>query len=140
MLGSSGQAIHDILRQTSSSSIIGANHLPDQNFENDSHVQQNKMDEETTDKENLNPISLALRGEYQDSGERSLDALRKTLIFGHMCPTAPDTLSCHPFTVGDPFIIHPDRIPQILFAGCQVSHPGCTGDLLITTLLDTFCD
>lgn len=46
-----------------------------------------------------------------------LDALEKTLIWGHICPTAPDTLGCYPFTEEDPFIL--DCYPDVYFAGNQ---------------------
>ena len=46
-----------------------------------------------------------------------LDALEKTLVWGHLCPTAPDTLGCYPFENEDPFIF--DRYPDVYFAGNQ---------------------
>lgn len=48
-----------------------------------------------------------------------LDALEKTLIWGHICPTAPDTLGCYPFMDDDPFIL--DRYPDVYFVGNQDS-------------------
>ncbi|XP_068149652.1 DNA polymerase delta subunit 2 [Drosophila tropicalis] len=47
--------------------------------------------------------------------ESSLDALRCTLTWGHIAPTAPDTLACYPYIDSDPFII--TECPHIYFAG-----------------------
>lgn len=60
-----------------------------------------------------------------DEGVDALAALRKTLVWGHICPTAPDTLACHPFTEDDPFIVAPAKTPRILFTGCQKSFSTC---------------
>jgi len=46
-----------------------------------------------------------------------LEALENTLKWGHLAPTAPDTLGCYPFSDKDPFII--SESPHIYFAGCQ---------------------
>ncbi|KAK2182621.1 hypothetical protein NP493_345g04035 [Ridgeia piscesae] len=42
-----------------------------------------------------------------------LDILEKTLIWGHLAPTAPDTLGCYPYTDKDPFIV--DQCPHVYF-------------------------
>ncbi|KAI9583242.1 DNA polymerase delta subunit 2 [Glossina fuscipes] len=47
--------------------------------------------------------------------EKPMDALCKTLIWGHLTPTAPDTLACYPYVDTDPFIIR--ECPHIYFAG-----------------------
>lgn len=44
-----------------------------------------------------------------------LEWLKKTLCWKHMCPTAPDTLPIHPYSVKDPFIIN--YCPDIYFVG-----------------------
>ena len=44
-----------------------------------------------------------------------LDWLEKTLLWKHMCPTAPDTLPVYPYSVKDPFIIN--YCPDIYFVG-----------------------
>ncbi|XP_072760075.1 DNA polymerase delta subunit 2 [Anoplolepis gracilipes] len=44
-----------------------------------------------------------------------LDWLERTLLWRHMCPTAPDTLPVHPYSVKDPFIIN--YCPDIYFVG-----------------------
>lgn len=49
--------------------------------------------------------------------ENALDAMEKTLVWRHMCPTAPDTLGCYPYSDEDPFIF--DTCPDIYFAGNQ---------------------
>lgn len=46
-----------------------------------------------------------------------LDILAATLQWGHLCPTAPDTLGCFPAMTEDPFVI--DAGPHVLFAGNQ---------------------
>ena len=45
--------------------------------------------------------------------------LESTLKWGHMAPTAPDTLSCYPYDHShlEPFIIR--EVPSIYFAGNQ---------------------
>ena len=50
-----------------------------------------------------------------------MSILRNTFRWGHLCPTAPDTLSCYPFTDHDPFvIINSDSHPAtVYFAGNQ---------------------
>ncbi|CAM9388468.1 unnamed protein product [Ectocarpus fasciculatus] len=53
----------------------------------------------------------------QDGPSHSLDALQMTLQWGHICPTAPDSLASYPFTDEDPFII--TKAPSIYFAGNQ---------------------
>lgn len=52
------------------------------------------------------------------SPSHALDALQKTLQWGHLCPTAPDSLASYPFKDQDPFII--PKAPSIYFAGNQV--------------------
>ncbi|ESO11643.1 hypothetical protein HELRODRAFT_71825 [Helobdella robusta] len=49
--------------------------------------------------------------EYEDE----LEVLEGMLKFGHLAPTAPDTLGCYPFEEADPFII--DVCPDVFFAG-----------------------
>lgn len=45
----------------------------------------------------------------------SLDALEATLVWGHISPTAPDTLGCYPYADSDPFLI--ERCPHVYFSG-----------------------
>lgn len=47
--------------------------------------------------------------------DNHLDVLQKTLTFGHMAPTAPDTLGCYPYSEGDPFAI--SSCPHVYFSG-----------------------
>ncbi|XP_061191670.1 DNA polymerase delta subunit 2-like [Saccostrea echinata] len=49
------------------------------------------------------------------TNEEPLDILEKNLEWGHLAPTAPDTLGCYPFYKEDPFII--EDCPHVLFAG-----------------------
>jgi len=46
-----------------------------------------------------------------------LSILESTLRWRHMAPTAPDTLWCHPFFAGDPFIIK--ETPDLYIVGNQ---------------------
>jgi hypothetical protein len=53
------------------------------------------------------------------------------LQWRHLCPTAPDTLTCYPFGADDPFVLQ--QCPHIMFAGNQPEfdtrlmegEPGC---------------
>ncbi|KAL7733634.1 hypothetical protein ACLKA6_005086 [Drosophila palustris] len=47
--------------------------------------------------------------------DSSLEALRCTLTWGHIAPTAPDTLACYPYIDSDPFIMK--ECPHVYFAG-----------------------
>ncbi|XP_041363525.1 DNA polymerase delta subunit 2-like [Gigantopelta aegis] len=47
--------------------------------------------------------------------EDPIEILERTLEWGHLAPTAPDTLGCYPFYAEDPFIIK--ECPHIYFAG-----------------------
>ncbi|KAG0016954.1 hypothetical protein BGZ80_008744 [Entomortierella chlamydospora] len=49
--------------------------------------------------------------------ENRLEMAKKTLDWGHMAPTAPDTLWCYPFKDKDPFIMK--QTPHIYFIGNQ---------------------
>jgi DNA polymerase delta subunit 2 len=46
-----------------------------------------------------------------------LDVMERFLEWGHMAPSAPDTLACYPFKDRDPFVI--TQVPDVFFAGCQ---------------------
>jgi len=50
----------------------------------------------------------------------SLEALEKCLEWGHLAPTAPDTLGCYPYTNTDPFVLQ--SIPDIFIAGNQPTY------------------
>jgi DNA polymerase delta subunit 2 len=47
----------------------------------------------------------------------SIQLMEQTLKWGHMAPTAPDTLNCYPFFDMDPFII--TYAPHVYFCGNQ---------------------
>lgn len=49
--------------------------------------------------------------------EEALDILKQKLIWGHLAPTAPDSLISYPFADKDPFILK--QSPHILFTGNQ---------------------
>ena len=54
------------------------------------------------------------------SGEDRLALLAAVLSWGHLAPSAPDTLSCYPFHDRDPFLIASQ--PHVLFAGNQPAY------------------
>lgn len=62
--------------------------------------------------------------------EQSIVALEKCLEWGHIAPTAPDTLGCYPFYENDPFII--EKCPHVMFAGNQDTYATklVTGNIL----------
>lgn len=90
ILGHSGQPVDDLLLQM--------------NFANSA---------ENNDQESSRAMEVV-----QDGPSHSLDALQMTLQWGHICPTAPDSLASYPFTDEDPFIIM--KAPSIYFSGNQV--------------------
>lgn len=51
--------------------------------------------------------------------EDRLKILEAVLDWGHLVPTAPDTLGSYPFAMDDPFLL--DAAPHIAFAGNQPS-------------------
>lgn len=103
LLGHSGQPVFDILRQT---------HWHGYPVEPE--------DVATTDAaaSGATAMDVAEEGAEDDGSSDALKALKKTLEWGHVCPTAPDTLSCYPFSDTDPFVIEKDA-PHVYFAGNQ---------------------
>ena len=53
----------------------------------------------------------------EEKAKSALDVMEKFLKWGHIAPSAPDTLSCYPFKDTDPFVL--TQIPDVFFAGCQ---------------------
>ena len=51
--------------------------------------------------------------------EDRLILLQRVLEWGHLVPTAPDTLTCYPLSDSDPFIL--ESAPHIFFVGNQLS-------------------
>eukprot|EP00092_Neocalanus_flemingeri_P012719 GFUD01013706.1.p1 GENE.GFUD01013706.1~~GFUD01013706.1.p1 ORF type:complete len:230 (+),score=87.15 GFUD01013706.1:51-692(+) len=49
-----------------------------------------------------------------------LEAMTKCMEWGHMAPTAPDTLGCYPYTEEDPHVL--SRLPDVFIAGNQPSY------------------
>lgn len=49
--------------------------------------------------------------------ESRLQLLSRVLEWGHLAPTAPDTLATYPFSDDDPFVV--DTAPHVFFAGNQ---------------------
>ena len=66
------------------------------------------MDEEKTD------------GSNHDDDD-ALRCLESCLRWGHIAPTAPDTLSCYPYTDVDPFVFTGAQCPHILYSGNQTA-------------------
>lgn len=60
------------------------------------------------------PITDIMR--YSEIGD-SLEAMEECLKWGHLAPTAPDTLGCFPYYNDDPFIF--EDCPHVYFAGNQ---------------------
>ena len=52
--------------------------------------------------------------------ENRLALLQRVLEWGHMVPTAPDTLTCYPLSDNDPFILQ--SAPHVFFVGNQPSY------------------
>ncbi|KAE8214695.1 hypothetical protein CF327_g1923 [Tilletia walkeri] len=74
-----------------------------------------------TSGQNLDDIFKYAEEEGDDA--RVLMAAR-TLDWGHVAPTAPDTLWCYPFNTDDPFLIR--EAPDIYFVGNQPSFATTT--------------
>jgi len=74
--------------------------------------------------------------------EDHLDILEGTLKFGHMAPTAPDTLACYPYADTDPFVL--DGCPHVYFTGNapsfqhRLSH-GPQGQKTLLVAVPRFC-
>lgn len=65
-------------------------------------------------KENANAMDV----EAESKGKKSvssLELLEQCIRWGHIAPTAPDSLACYPFIMEDPFIM--DSLPDVFFAG-----------------------
>lgn len=56
--------------------------------------------------------------------EFSTTALKNTLEWGHIAPSAPDNISCLPFKDRDPFLF--DFVPDVYFAGNQPEYAVTT--------------
>ncbi|KAL3142785.1 hypothetical protein ABBQ38_003084 [Trebouxia sp. C0009 RCD-2024] len=52
--------------------------------------------------------------------ENRLTLLQRVLEWGHLVPTAPDTLTCYPLSDSDPFIL--ESAPHVFFVGNQPSY------------------
>ena len=88
-LGTSGQNVDDVLRW-STIGLAGAD---------------GGAEEEPTA---ANKASLG-------DGARRCEALRSLLAWGHLAPTAPDTLAAFPFRSADPFVM--EGCPHVFFCG-----------------------
>ncbi|XP_065180584.1 DNA polymerase delta subunit 2-like [Sycon ciliatum] len=72
-----------------------------------------------------------------------LSILEQTLRYGHILPTAPDTLGCYPFYKSDPFIIK--ECPTVFFAGSQSKFDytdiiGSDGQRVLVVLVPRFAE
>ena len=52
--------------------------------------------------------------------ENRLMLLQRVLEWGHLVPTAPDTLTCYPLSESDPFIL--ESAPHVFFVGNQPTY------------------
>lgn len=59
------------------------------------------------------------------SPQSYLKMLENSVMWGNLCPTAPDSLPCYPFSDTDPFILQKlrEKPPSIVFSGNMVSYP-----------------
>ena len=89
-VGHSGQPVEDVIRQTI--------------------VKEDVMDES-------NHGSKTETSSSKKAEERILSVLESTLRWGHLCPTAPDTLPCYPFSSDDPFVLKSNELPHVLYSG-----------------------
>ena len=62
------------------------------------------------------------------SNPDDLDLLESSLRWGHLAPTAPDTLGCYPFYDRDPFAV--TALPHIYFSGNAASFSTRTATTL----------
>ena len=53
--------------------------------------------------------------QYSNISESTLDIMEKTLEWGHLSPSAPDTIRTYPVSEKDPLIIN--NVPNVYFAG-----------------------
>eukprot|EP00188_Purpureofilum_apyrenoidigerum_P002271 Plantae.Rhodophyta-Purpureofilum_apyrenoidigerum.ctg23918.p1 GENE.Plantae.Rhodophyta-Purpureofilum_apyrenoidigerum.ctg23918~~Plantae.Rhodophyta-Purpureofilum_apyrenoidigerum.ctg23918.p1 ORF type:complete len:490 (+),score=75.09 Plantae.Rhodophyta-Purpureofilum_apyrenoidigerum.ctg23918:76-1470(+) len=60
---------------------------------------------------------LPSAGSAEEENEQRLRTMENMLRFGHTVPTAPDTLTCYPFQMKDPFVLK--TWPNVFFAGNQ---------------------
>ena len=56
--------------------------------------------------------------------ENRLTLLQRVLEWGHLVPTAPDTLTCYPLSDSDPFILQ--SVPHVFFVGNQPAYSSQT--------------
>lgn len=72
--------------------------------------------------------------------DEPIEALENCLRWGHVAPTAPDTLGCYPFYENDPFVI--ENCPHVMFAGNQTKFETklATGSVLFFFLVIYFDD
>jgi len=77
------------------------------------------------------------------SFDDEMQAMRKTLEWRHVAPTAPDTLGCYPFLDNDPFVL--ETRPDLYFAGncgkfeqCWVPDPAEVGKGTLCVTLPEF--
>jgi DNA polymerase delta subunit 2 len=54
---------------------------------------------------------------YTTISKNPIDILEKTIEWGHICPSAPDTVRTYPITGNDPLILR--EIPNVYFTGNQ---------------------
>lgn len=66
-----------------------------------------------------NDAAATAREQQLHDAQVFADMLEDTLRWGNLCPTAPDSLPCYPFTDRDPFVLQDlaSNPPAVVFAG-----------------------
>ena len=121
LTGHSGAPVADIARQTS--------YLPEDGCEGGG--MQVDPSAEATEED----TEAAIKTKVERATKHHLQILLNTLRWGHLAPTAPDSLPSYPFESKDPFILPQDHAPHVVFSG---SAPGFATDLY-TTLNGHIC-
>lgn len=75
--------------------------------------------------------------------KNKLEFMERTLRWGHLAPTSPNTLGCYPFTDRDPFLI--ESCPHVYFVGNQDRYETCVlqgpeKQLVRLISIPRFCD
>ena len=111
VLGHSGQPIHDMILQ------VNEYRENDNNDNNEMEIDNNNEGSSNDNKENSDT-------KKNTKSKSTINLLKKSLQWGHIAPTAPDSLSCYPYLKEDPFVM--EDAPDIFFAGNQDQYESDT--------------
>ena len=110
VMGHSGQPLHDMALQTTFPEVVGAGVGAEGGS---GEMELDGKEQPTSTATPVTPTSAAY-----------LKMLENSLMWGNLCPTAPDSLPCYPFQEQDPdpFLLKSlsDTPPDIVFAGNMV--------------------